>query len=43
MSMYENKQYKQMVIYVEACESGSMFEGLLPNDINGEFVVPTAK
>jgi legumain len=22
------------VIYLEACESGSMFEGLLPNDIN---------
>ncbi|KAK7260709.1 hypothetical protein RIF29_26979 [Crotalaria pallida] len=26
--------YKKMVIYVEACEAGSMFEGLLPNDIN---------
>jgi legumain len=23
-----------MVIYIEACESGSMFEGLLPNNIN---------
>ncbi|XP_057437409.1 vacuolar-processing enzyme-like [Lotus japonicus] len=26
--------YKKMVIYLEACESGSMFEGLLPDDIN---------
>lgn len=33
-SMHENKQYSQMVIYVEACESGSMFKGLLPDNIN---------
>ncbi|CAG5120650.1 unnamed protein product, partial [Candidula unifasciata] len=33
-SMYKNKQYKQMVFYVEACESGSMFDGLLEADIN---------
>ena len=26
----------QMVFYVEACESGSMFEDLLPKDINGK-------
>uniref|UniRef100_A0A175YME9 Legumain prodomain domain-containing protein n=1 Tax=Daucus carota subsp. sativus TaxID=79200 RepID=A0A175YME9_DAUCS len=26
--------YKEMVIYVEACESGSIFEGLLPDDMN---------
>ncbi|WOL07569.1 hypothetical protein Cni_G16313 [Canna indica] len=26
--------YKNMVIYVEACESGSIFEGLMPKDIN---------
>lgn len=26
--------YKEMVIYVEACESGSIFEGLLPEDLN---------
>lgn len=26
--------YKQMTIYIEACESGSIFEGLLPEDIN---------
>ena len=25
-----------MVIYVEACESGSMFKNLLPEDINGK-------
>ncbi|RWR87505.1 Peptidase C13 [Cinnamomum micranthum f. kanehirae] len=25
--------YKEMVIYVEACESGSLFEGLMPDDI----------
>jgi len=33
-SMHANKMYKKMVIYIEACESGSMFEGLLPNDMN---------
>ncbi|KAM7253844.1 hypothetical protein ACFE04_031526 [Oxalis oulophora] len=26
--------YKDIVFYMEACESGSMFEGLLPKDIN---------
>ncbi|KAL6779593.1 VPE1 [Auxenochlorella protothecoides x Auxenochlorella symbiontica] len=26
--------YEHMVIYLEACESGSMFEGLLPEDIS---------
>ncbi|XP_054809510.1 legumain-like isoform X2 [Prosopis cineraria] len=26
--------YKEMVIYVEACESGSIFEGIMPQDIN---------
>ncbi|KAM0935084.1 putative legumain protein [Dioscorea sansibarensis] len=26
--------YKEMVIYVEACESGSIFEGLMPEDLN---------
>lgn len=26
--------YREMVIYVEACESGSIFEGLLPEDLN---------
>ncbi|CAM0903595.1 unnamed protein product [Alopecurus aequalis] len=28
------KSYSKMVIYVEACESGSMFEGLMPQDLN---------
>ncbi|XP_022987711.1 vacuolar-processing enzyme gamma-isozyme-like [Cucurbita maxima] len=31
---HEAKSYKSMVIYVEACESGSMFEGLLPENMN---------
>ncbi|XP_058104586.1 vacuolar-processing enzyme [Magnolia sinica] len=26
--------YKEMVIYVEACESGSIFQGLMPEDLN---------
>jgi legumain len=26
--------YKSLVVYVEACESGSIFEGLLPSDIS---------
>ncbi|XP_038880044.1 vacuolar-processing enzyme-like [Benincasa hispida] len=30
---HKAKSYKSMVIYVEACESGSMFEGLLPENI----------
>ena len=36
-SMHQNHQYKQMVVYVEACESGSMFKNVLPDDINGGF------
>ncbi|KAK9742038.1 hypothetical protein RND81_03G144600 [Saponaria officinalis] len=31
---YEMRAYKSMVIYVEACESGSIFEGILPNNLN---------
>ncbi|KAK6267828.1 hypothetical protein QUC31_011988 [Theobroma cacao] len=31
---HEAKSYKSMVLYVEACESGSMFEGILPNNLN---------
>merc|ERR1719219_424052 len=34
MNMHDNKKYKNMVFYVEACESGSMFENLLPENIN---------
>ncbi|EXB54447.1 Vacuolar-processing enzyme [Morus notabilis] len=26
--------YKEMIIYVEACESGSIFEGIMPRDMN---------
>lgn len=32
--MHELKKYHKMVLYVEACESGSMFKGLLPDDVN---------
>merc|ERR1711971_667191 len=32
--MNTNKQYAKMTIYIEACESGSMFKGLLPNNID---------
>ncbi|XP_021738107.1 vacuolar-processing enzyme-like [Chenopodium quinoa] len=31
---YASKSYKEMVIYIEACESGSVFEGLMPEDLN---------
>ncbi|GMI89892.1 gamma vacuolar processing enzyme, asparaginyl endopeptidase 3, legumain gamma [Hibiscus trionum] len=36
------KSYKSMVIYVEACESGSMFEGILPSDIDNIYVITAA-
>lgn len=32
--MNENKMYKEMTVYMEACESGSMFENILPDDMN---------
>jgi legumain len=32
--MYHDKKYGQMVFYVEACESGSMFDGVLEKNIN---------
>jgi legumain len=32
--MHENQLYKEMVLYIEACESGSMFEGLLKDNLN---------
>lgn len=32
--MHHRKQYAKMVIYIEACESGSMFDGLLPDNVN---------
>ena len=33
-NMYSKKLYKEMVLYIEACESGSMFENILKDDIN---------
>ncbi|KAH6939966.1 hypothetical protein HPB50_022996 [Hyalomma asiaticum] len=33
-SMNRQKRYAKMTIYVEACESGSMFDGLLPENVN---------
>lgn len=33
-NMYTSDMYEKMVIYIEACESGSMFDGLLPSNIN---------
>lgn len=32
--MYEKKTYKKLVFYLEACESGSMFNTILPNNLN---------
>ncbi|CAL8100984.1 unnamed protein product [Calicophoron daubneyi] len=32
--MYRNRQYKRMLLLIEACYSGSMFEDLLPENIN---------
>jgi legumain len=34
LSMHSDKKYGQMVLYIEACESGSMFDNLLPNNIS---------
>ncbi|KAG7176017.1 Legumain-like [Homarus americanus] len=33
LSMHHNKQYKELTLYVESCESGSLFQKL-PHDIN---------
>lgn len=32
--MHRNNRYSKLVFYLEACESGSMFEDILPADIN---------
>jgi legumain len=32
--MFNNKMYSQLVFYLEACESGSMFNKILPNNIS---------
>jgi len=31
-TMHENNSYKRLVFYLEACESGSMFNNILPSD-----------
>jgi len=33
-TMHSKNMYKKLVFYMEACESGSMFEGLLPTDMS---------
>lgn len=33
-TMHANKMYKEMVVYMEACESGSMFQNILENNMN---------
>ncbi|KAI0520588.1 hypothetical protein KFK09_008064 [Dendrobium nobile] len=30
---YESNSYREMVIYIESCESGSMFEGMMSEDL----------
>jgi legumain len=32
--MHDEKKYKEMILYIEACESGSMFENLLPANVS---------
>eukprot|EP00960_Hanusia_phi_P074654 768282-Hanusia_phi.AAC.2 len=32
--MHQQQKYAEMVLYIEACESGSMFDGLLREDLN---------
>jgi len=38
--MHDNQMYKRLVFYLEACESGSMFDKILPN--NWEIYATTA-
>lgn len=33
-TMHSKGMYKEMVVYIEACESGSMFQNILENNIN---------
>uniref|UniRef100_A0A0G4GEI0 legumain n=1 Tax=Chromera velia CCMP2878 TaxID=1169474 RepID=A0A0G4GEI0_9ALVE len=33
-TMHDKNMYKKLVFYLEACESGSMFEKVLPDDMN---------
>lgn len=39
--MYQNKKYKRMVMYIEACHSASLFQGTLPDNI-GIYVMTSA-
>lgn len=32
--MHDSQKYGKLVLYIEACESGSMFDTILPNNIN---------
>jgi legumain len=32
--MHDSKMYRQLVFYLEACESGSMFDGILPKNMS---------
>jgi len=41
LNMHEKKMYKEMVMYVEACESGSMFQKILEDNI-GVYAVSAA-
>uniref|UniRef100_A0A8R1DXX1 legumain n=1 Tax=Caenorhabditis japonica TaxID=281687 RepID=A0A8R1DXX1_CAEJA len=34
ISLHKNKKYQQLVFYLEACESGSMFESVLRDDMD---------
>uniref|UniRef100_A0A2P2KT62 Vacuolar-processing enzyme n=1 Tax=Rhizophora mucronata TaxID=61149 RepID=A0A2P2KT62_RHIMU len=34
MKKHASGTYKEMIIYIEACESGSIFEGIMPRDLN---------
>lgn len=35
--MHKNKKYSQLTFYLEACESGSMFEEVLRSDMDSKF------
>jgi legumain len=34
VNMHTTKMYKELVFYLEACESGSMFQGILEDNLN---------
>ena len=36
VDMYHSKRYGKLVMYIEACESGSMFENILSDDLDGK-------